>query len=240
MFGFGIAELFILLCILAPLVLWVIALVDIIKSDFVGNNKLIWLLLVLLIPLLGVILYFFIGRNQKEALGFVDDKSGNGKKFCNTCGEELNVRAEICPKCGVRQPMPKKSGSNPLLVVVVLIVIGVGSVAVIGILAAIAIPQFSSYRVKSYNSAALGDLRNTKTRMEAYAADHGRYPESLEQARADIPSVGVSVAYEKTGKESYVITAVHEKGDRIYLGSSVDAEVKWRNKDDENGQFLPL
>ncbi len=33
-------------------------------------------------------------------------------------------------------------------------------VAIIGILAAIAIPQFSSYRIKAYNSAAQSDLKN--------------------------------------------------------------------------------
>jgi prepilin-type N-terminal cleavage/methylation domain-containing protein len=33
-------------------------------------------------------------------------------------------------------------------------------VAIIGILAAIAIPQFSSYRMKAYNAAALSDLKN--------------------------------------------------------------------------------
>ncbi|MEK6589215.1 MAG: prepilin-type N-terminal cleavage/methylation domain-containing protein [Nitrospinota bacterium] len=33
-------------------------------------------------------------------------------------------------------------------------------VAIIGILAAIAIPQFSKYRVKAYNSSAQADLRN--------------------------------------------------------------------------------
>jgi len=33
-------------------------------------------------------------------------------------------------------------------------------VAIIGILAAIAIPQFSSYRIKAYNSAALSDVKN--------------------------------------------------------------------------------
>ena len=36
-------------------------------------------------------------------------------------------------------------------------------IAIIGILAAIAIPQFASYRQKSYNSAAQSDLRNVKT-----------------------------------------------------------------------------
>lgn len=49
-------------------------------------------------------------------------------------------------------------------------------VAIIGILAAIAIPQFSSYRAKSYNSAAQSDLRNFKTQMESAQADSQQYP----------------------------------------------------------------
>ena len=49
-------------------------------------------------------------------------------------------------------------------------------VAIIGILAAIAIPQFSSYRAKAYNSAAQSDLRNFKTQMESYFADNQSYP----------------------------------------------------------------
>ena len=49
-------------------------------------------------------------------------------------------------------------------------------VAIIGILAAIAIPQFSSYRQKAYNSAATADLKNIKTGMEAYMADKQEYP----------------------------------------------------------------
>jgi type IV pilus assembly protein PilA len=49
-------------------------------------------------------------------------------------------------------------------------------VAIIGILAAIAIPQFSSYRAKAYNSAAQSDLKNTKTALEAFFADNQKYP----------------------------------------------------------------
>jgi type IV pilus assembly protein PilA len=49
-------------------------------------------------------------------------------------------------------------------------------VAIIGILAAIAIPQFSAYRQKAYNSAAQSDVRNFKTAMEAAMADDQRYP----------------------------------------------------------------
>ncbi len=49
-------------------------------------------------------------------------------------------------------------------------------VAIIGILAAIAIPQFSTYRVKSYNTAAASDLKNVKTALEAFYADNQKYP----------------------------------------------------------------
>jgi len=50
---------------LACLAAWVWALVDILRSEFVGLNKLIWLALVIFLPLIGVILYYFIGREQK-------------------------------------------------------------------------------------------------------------------------------------------------------------------------------
>lgn len=49
-------------------------------------------------------------------------------------------------------------------------------VAIIAILAAIAIPQFSAYRVKAYNSTSEADLRNMKTALEAYYADYAGYP----------------------------------------------------------------
>jgi len=44
-------------------------------------------------------------------------------------------------------------------------------VAIIAILAAIAIPQFSQYRIRGYNSAAASDLRNTKIALEAFKTD---------------------------------------------------------------------
>ena len=40
-------------------------------------------------------------------------------------------------------------------------------VAIIGILAAIAIPQFISYRIKAYNSTAQADAKNLSTAMTA-------------------------------------------------------------------------
>ena len=49
-------------------------------------------------------------------------------------------------------------------------------VAIIGILAAIAIPQFAQYRAKAYNSASQSDLRNFKTQMESEYANSQNYP----------------------------------------------------------------
>ena len=49
-------------------------------------------------------------------------------------------------------------------------------VAIIGILAAIAIPQFAAYRMRGYNAAAQSDLKNFKSAMEAYFADASSYP----------------------------------------------------------------
>jgi type IV pilus assembly protein PilA len=49
-------------------------------------------------------------------------------------------------------------------------------VAIIGILAAVAIPQFSAYRAKAFDGAATTDLRNIKTACEAYFYDNMKYP----------------------------------------------------------------
>ena len=49
-------------------------------------------------------------------------------------------------------------------------------IAIIGILAAIAIPQFTKYRSRAQGSQALSDLRNVKTDMEGYFAEYQEYP----------------------------------------------------------------
>lgn len=61
----GPQEIIILLLGLLLFVLPVIALVDIIRNEFTGNNKLIWVLIVIFFNILGSILYFIMGKNQK-------------------------------------------------------------------------------------------------------------------------------------------------------------------------------
>src|SRR2546427_6810943 len=48
-------------------------------------------------------------------------------------------------------------------------------VAIIGILAAIAIPQFSAYRSRGFNARVEADARNAATAQEAYFIDSNTY-----------------------------------------------------------------
>lgn len=73
MLAIGAPQIILILLVLVCLIFPIIALVDIISSNFKGvNDKLIWILVVLLLtPLLGALIYFFVGRKQK-----VDRKMG--------------------------------------------------------------------------------------------------------------------------------------------------------------------
>jgi prepilin-type N-terminal cleavage/methylation domain-containing protein len=51
-------------------------------------------------------------------------------------------------------------------------------VAIIGILAAIAIPQFAAYRQRGYRSQLVADVRNAATGEEAYFVDNQTYGSS--------------------------------------------------------------
>jgi hypothetical protein len=65
--GPGIGLVFYILVIgLLGVLLPVLALIDIIRNEFKGSNKVIWLIIVLLLPLIGSILYFVVGKKQKS------------------------------------------------------------------------------------------------------------------------------------------------------------------------------
>jgi hypothetical protein len=64
--GLGGPEIVIILLVISiPFGLWLWALIDCLIGEFDNDNKLVWIILIILIPLLGAILYLAIGRNQK-------------------------------------------------------------------------------------------------------------------------------------------------------------------------------
>ena len=62
---FGMISLPQIFIILVVFLIPLIALIDILKSKFEGNNKIIWVLVSLFFPFFGSILYFSIGRKQR-------------------------------------------------------------------------------------------------------------------------------------------------------------------------------
>ncbi|MDI6698970.1 MAG: PLD nuclease N-terminal domain-containing protein [Candidatus Saccharicenans sp.] len=60
----GILELIVLL-VLVSIPLFLIALIDVLKREFPGNDRLIWILVIIFFPLLGPILYLVIGKKSR-------------------------------------------------------------------------------------------------------------------------------------------------------------------------------
>ena len=86
-------------------------------------------------------------------------------------------------------------------------------IAIIGILAAIAIPQFNSYRKRAYNGSAMSDLKNAATAEEAYFVDHQIYGDQDNIAL----NTGENVTLTASGNaDGYTIVSHHSAGDKTY------------------------
>ena len=74
-------------------------------------------------------------------------------------------------------------------------------VVIIGILAAIAIPQFSSTKEKAYVASMKSDLRNLATSQEAYFAENNTYASAVNNLSDYSASESVTIAME-TGTQT--------------------------------------
>jgi prepilin-type N-terminal cleavage/methylation domain-containing protein len=96
-------------------------------------------------------------------------------------------------------------------------------IAIIGILAAIAIPQFTAYRMRGYNASSKSDLKNAYTAAQAYFSDfpagtvdsaaltsygfRGTTNVGLTINTGSITSLSMTAVYSITGATSYGIDA---------------------------------
>jgi len=90
-------------------------------------------------------------------------------------------------------------------------------VAIIGVLAAIAIPQFASYRMKAFCAAPRADLGNYAISEEAYFTDHNAYTTAVSGAGINgfLPSLSVTMGH-NTGSPAlagFTVTASHPQCD---------------------------
>ncbi len=90
-------------------------------------------------------------------------------------------------------------------------------IAIIGVLAAIAIPQFDAYRKKGYNAGAEWDIKNAAAAQEAYYVDYQTYA----TATGPLNGYGLSSSEDVNltvgaGDDGYTLVAYHSKGDNTY------------------------
>jgi len=89
-------------------------------------------------------------------------------------------------------------------------------IAIIGILAAIAIPQFSAYRARAADAAALADAKNCLTSLHAYLSDNAGLT-MAELATAEATAGGfVQSANVTTTVAAGVISSAHSGGTQDY------------------------
>ncbi len=91
-------------------------------------------------------------------------------------------------------------------------------VAIIGILAAIAIPQFAEYRSRGFDSRAVSDLRNAAVAQEAVFVDTEAYVACANTAECEaalpgfVASEGVILSMTSPDGTSFTAQASHPNG----------------------------
>jgi hypothetical protein len=74
--AFGPFFIVLILLWLGMITWWIITIVEIAKADFEKDDKTTWLLLVILLGLIGIIIYYAIGRStrvEKNDINTLDD-----------------------------------------------------------------------------------------------------------------------------------------------------------------------
>ena len=114
-------------------------------------------------------------------------------------------------------------------------------VAIIGILAAVAIPQFSAYRIRGYNSTALADLRNGLTTLVGFFSDWHVYPSTKADGKpgaglaytsgitvipiaqfgitVDAPSAATTIIFPVSANVTMIVNTTAATGDSYTMGA---------------------
>lgn len=220
-------------------------------------------------------------------------------KFCSTCGQRIHLKAEICPKCGVRVAPPANAISKVALLLITFFFGWVGGhkfyqkkyllgilyllfcwtfiprivsfiefiiyackseselqetypetssaaliavflaffgIMIIGILAAIAIPQFAAYRQKAYDAVAQSDLKNCRTQVESFYFDNKVYPTATGQIECSA-APNVALYYLTLGPDEYQLISFHKNGPKAFLEGSSDTEISENTREEIEKQL---
>jgi len=145
--------------------------------------------------------------------------------FCSSCGNAVEAGVRFCPNCGaaVIQSNPAPAGVPRIVIAAIALAMACIFLMVLGIAAAIVLPQIFQSRSRDAELRAIQSIRQLQIAQSNFRAKHGRYAESLDELRPLIPgdlAAGVSGRYRfhVTGDgTSYAIRAVPMDGRRRLL-----------------------
>ena len=100
--------------------------------------------------------------------------------YCAYCGNSVaQVSYAPCPHCGnPTNGAPRRPASNTAGILIGVILGFFALIAFLGILAAIAIPNYLTAKARSEQKRTMAHIRNASTAVLAYATDTNTYPPS--------------------------------------------------------------
>ena len=145
--------------------------------------------------------------------------------FCWTAIPSLIALVEFIIYCvkdeaELQQRYPETSMAGMIVAIILPFV----CCAILGILAAIAIPQFAAYRMKALDATAKSTLTACVTQAEAYYADHQTFPTQRGQLSCQAAN-DVAVFYLALGQDNYQIIALRRNGNNAFLAERGSTEL---------------
>lgn len=85
----------IIVVVIINIVVWINCFIDIISNEFTGNNKIIWLIVILTLPIIGEILYIIIGKSQQISNYKKNDDNCIILKECDYIDRDKDINRDI-------------------------------------------------------------------------------------------------------------------------------------------------
>ncbi len=84
------------------LLVWLVVLATALsRKDFDPITRLTWVLVIILVPVFGVLLYWVVGPSRPPVSSDqIQNERTDKPSTCVTCGTTISAGSTVCPKCG--------------------------------------------------------------------------------------------------------------------------------------------